>query len=81
MILPWAPAACFTRVVTDDDCCVEAAQLQSALHAIQRALRDVPSIERHYIAEALLSFAVAQMRGTQTVARTRALRTGASNAP
>jgi hypothetical protein len=48
-----------TRVVTDDDCCVEAVQLQSALHAIERELRDVPGFERHYIADALLNFAVA----------------------
>lgn len=73
--------ACLTRVVTDDDCCVEVAQLQAALHTIQRALKDVPSSERHYIAEALLSFAVERTRRDQTVASTRALRPGVSNAP
>lgn len=47
-----------TRVVTDDDCCVEVVQLQSALHAIERELKHVPGHERHYIAEALLNLAV-----------------------
>lgn len=81
MISSMHATACLTRIVIDDDCGVEIAQLQSALHAIECALKDVPSIERHYIAGALLSFAVAQTRGCQTVASTRALRPGVSNAP
>ncbi len=59
-----------TRVMTDDDCAVEVAQLQSVLGRIQSALRDVPLAQREYIANALLNLAVT----LQTDASTRAAR-------
>jgi hypothetical protein len=51
---------CLTRVMVDDDG-VEVAQLQTVLHRIQHSLRDVPSEQREYIANALLSFAVSRV--------------------
>lgn len=61
---------CLTRVMTDDDCGVEIAQLQSVMQRIQGALRDVPLAQREYIANALLNLAVS----LQTEASTRAAR-------
>lgn len=60
---------CLTRVMTEDGG-LEIAQLQSVLHRIQSALRDVPLAQREYIANALLNLAVA----LQTDASTRAAR-------
>ena len=61
---------CLTRVMTDDDCGVEIAQLPSVMQRIQSALRDVPLAQREYIANALLILAVS----LQTEASTRAAR-------
>lgn len=52
---------CLTRVMTDDDCGVEIAQLQSVMHRIQSSLRDLPVAQREYIANALLNLAVTRM--------------------
>jgi len=53
---------CLTRVVLDDDCGIEVAQLQSVMHRIQSTLRDVPQAQREYIANALLNLAVSRMK-------------------
>jgi len=45
----------------DDDCAIEVAQLQSVMHTIQHMLRDVPTAQREYIANALLNLAVSRM--------------------
>ena len=52
---------CLTRVVLDDDCGIEVAQLQSVMHRIQSTLRDVLQAQREYIANALLNLAVSRM--------------------
>lgn len=52
---------CLTRVMIDDDCGVEVAQLQSVMERIQRMLHDVPLAQREYIANALLNLAVSGM--------------------
>jgi len=52
---------CLTRVMIDDDCALEVAQLQSVMHRIQYMLRDVPQAQREYIANALLNLAVSRM--------------------
>lgn len=52
---------CLTRVMTDDDRGVEVAQLQSVMQRIQSALRDMPTAQREYIANALLNLAVSRM--------------------
>lgn len=52
---------CLTRVMIDDDCGVEVAQLQSVMERIQRMLHDVPLAQREYIANALLNLAVSRM--------------------
>jgi len=54
-------ARCLTRVVLDDDCGIEVAQLQSVMQRIQSTLRDVPQAQREYIANALLNLAVSRM--------------------
>jgi hypothetical protein len=51
---------CLTRVVIDDDCGVEVAQLQSVMRRIQSMLHDVPQAQREYIANALLNLAVSR---------------------
>jgi hypothetical protein len=55
-------ARCLTRVVIDQDCGFEIAQLQAIMHRIQSTLPDVPPAQREYIANALLNLAVARMR-------------------
>jgi hypothetical protein len=76
---------CLTRVVIDDDCGVEVAQLQSVMQRIQSMLHDVPQAQREYIANALLNLAVSRMvkeEGmTQTVAITCSLRPEISYPP
>lgn len=67
---PGWPSRCLTRVVTDDNDVIDVAQLPSVMHAIQRALSNVPAPEREYIATALLNFAVARVL-TQSQARGR----------
>lgn len=52
---------CLTRVMIDDDCAIEVAQLQSVMHRIQCLLHDVPQAQREYIANALLNLAVSRM--------------------
>lgn len=52
---------CLTRVVIDDDCGIEVAQLQSVMQRIQSMLHDVPQAQREYIANALLNLAVSRM--------------------
>ncbi|HEY6644871.1 hypothetical protein [Povalibacter sp.] len=52
---------CLTRVVIDDDCAIEVAQLQSVMQRIQCLLHDVPQAQREYIANALLNLAVSRM--------------------
>lgn len=52
---------CLTRVMIDDDCSVEVAQLQLVMQRIQFTLRDVPASQREYIANALLNLAVSRM--------------------
>lgn len=52
---------CLTRVMIDDDCAIEVAQLQSVMHRIQCMLHDVPQAQREYIANALLNLAVSRM--------------------
>lgn len=54
-----ADAQCrITRVVDGDDHDVQLAQLQLVMQRIQDSLRDVPSAERIYLGNALLSLAV-----------------------
>ena len=53
-------ASCLTRVMIDDDCALEVAQLQSVMHRIQCMLHDVPQAQREYIANALLNLAVSR---------------------
>jgi hypothetical protein len=52
---------CLTRVVIDDDCGIEVAQLQSVMQRIQSTLIAVPQAQREYIANALLNRAVSRM--------------------
>lgn len=52
---------CLTRVIIDDDCTVEVAQLQSVMQRIQHMLHDIPATQREYIANALLNLAVSRM--------------------
>ncbi len=52
---------CLTRVMIDDDCAVEVAQLQTVMQRIQYMLHDIPAAQREYIANALLNLAVARM--------------------
>lgn len=54
---------CLTRVMIDDDCALEVAQLQTVMQRIQCMLHDVPQVERDYIANALLELAVSRMKG------------------
>ncbi|HEY5808711.1 MAG TPA: hypothetical protein VIT67_12115 [Povalibacter sp.] len=54
-------ARCLTRVMIDDDCGIEVAQLQTVMHRIQCMLHGVPAAEREYIANALLNLAIARM--------------------
>jgi hypothetical protein len=58
-----------TRVMIDDDG-VEVAQLQAVMHRIQHSLRDIPSEQRDYVANALLNLAVARMVKEEGQART-----------
>ena len=53
--------SCLTRVMIDDDCALEVAQLQSVMNRIQCMLHDVPQAQREYIANALLNLAVSRM--------------------
>ena len=50
-----ASPRCLTRVMIDDDCAVEVAQLQSVMQRIQCMLHDIPASQREYIANALLN--------------------------
>lgn len=67
MPAPNAPR-CLTRVMIDDDCALEVAELQSVMSRIQCLLHDVPQAQREYIANALLNLAVTRMRGRELTA-------------
>ena len=56
-----ASPRCLTRVMIDDDCAVEVAQLQSVMQRIQCMLHDIPASQREYIANALLNLAISRM--------------------
>jgi hypothetical protein len=62
-------ARCLTRVMVDDDG-VEVAQLQSVMQRIQLSLRDIPSEQREYVANALLNLAVSRLVREEGRART-----------
>lgn len=52
---------CLTRIVVDDEHEVAIAQLQWVMQRIQQSLLHIPAAQREYIANALLSLAVAKM--------------------
>jgi hypothetical protein len=55
-------SSCLTRVIVDDGFDLEIGQLQSVMQRIQESLRDIPSMQREYIANALLNVAVTRIR-------------------
>ena len=63
-------SSCLTRVILDDGCNVEVAQLQSAMSVIQSSLRAIPPSQREYIANALLNLAVGRMVKEEGAPRT-----------
>ncbi len=67
------PSRCLTRVMIDDDCSIEVAQLQSVMHRIQRMLHDIPQGQREYIANALLNLAVSRMLKEEGLSQTASI--------
>jgi uncharacterized protein (UPF0305 family) len=58
---------CLTRVVTEEGCAVEIAQLDAVRASIERALTGVPPRERDAIAESLLNFAIARIGAIMSI--------------
>jgi hypothetical protein len=64
---------CLTRVVRDEGCAVEIAQLDAVRASIERALAGVPPQQRDAIADALLNFAIDRIGAIVSIGALRPL--------